>query len=309
MCIVIGTLLYFKNIIFEKKILEQDWNMDIAIVGIGCKCPGGIDNMEDLWNVMLEKRDVIGPVPLDRWDTNAIKCKYQDIVGKDILNGIDYGGFMSPAECHALTGFVVQMLEDFKSTTAPNSAGERAHTALEVSNLSWVSLYEKLLLYVTYKACFEYGQFANKNGTCDDNIDESESKSGESSDVLRDLLKCFQGKCVGYFVGGPGLLNKLCGEAECRQAWLCAGGDRESMSLHAISSRVASLLGLHGGPCITTDTACSSSLVAMDLAVNSLQRGEIDVAVVAAAHVVRLEMSVSCAVAGLVPFACSCIVF
>jgi len=43
----------------------------IAIVGIGCRFPGGIDGAESFWSVLREGRDVVAEVPADRWDINA----------------------------------------------------------------------------------------------------------------------------------------------------------------------------------------------------------------------------------------------
>jgi acyl transferase domain-containing protein/NADPH:quinone reductase-like Zn-dependent oxidoreductase/NAD(P)-dependent dehydrogenase (short-subunit alcohol dehydrogenase family)/aryl carrier-like protein len=40
----------------------------IAIVGIGCRLPGGIVNPESLWRVLEGKVDAIQPVPTGRWD-------------------------------------------------------------------------------------------------------------------------------------------------------------------------------------------------------------------------------------------------
>ncbi|GAA2683996.1 MULTISPECIES: type I polyketide synthase [Actinosynnema] len=41
----------------------------IAVIGIGCRLPGGIGSPEDLWRVVAEGRDVVGEFPEDRgWD-------------------------------------------------------------------------------------------------------------------------------------------------------------------------------------------------------------------------------------------------
>jgi acyl transferase domain-containing protein len=40
---------------------------DIAIVGVGCRFPGGVRDAEALWRVFAEGRDMTAPVPADRW--------------------------------------------------------------------------------------------------------------------------------------------------------------------------------------------------------------------------------------------------
>ncbi|MCO5229695.1 MAG: type I polyketide synthase [Chitinophagales bacterium] len=44
----------------------------IAIVGLGCRFPGGIENLESLWSALIEKKDLSSPIPKDRWDNDAI---------------------------------------------------------------------------------------------------------------------------------------------------------------------------------------------------------------------------------------------
>ncbi|MFD8693150.1 beta-ketoacyl synthase N-terminal-like domain-containing protein, partial [Streptomyces sp. NPDC059651] len=45
----------------------------IAIVGVGCRYPGGIATPEDLWNLVHEGADAVGGLPTDRgWDIDAL---------------------------------------------------------------------------------------------------------------------------------------------------------------------------------------------------------------------------------------------
>ncbi|HEX8782871.1 MAG TPA: type I polyketide synthase, partial [Steroidobacteraceae bacterium] len=44
----------------------------IAIVGIGCRYPGGIVDVETLWRVLDEGIDAVAEVPRERWDIDAL---------------------------------------------------------------------------------------------------------------------------------------------------------------------------------------------------------------------------------------------
>ncbi|MGW3427107.1 type I polyketide synthase [Streptomyces melanosporofaciens] len=45
---------------------EERGREPIAIIGMGCRFPGGVDSPEDLWRLMIEGRDVVSDFPTDR---------------------------------------------------------------------------------------------------------------------------------------------------------------------------------------------------------------------------------------------------
>ncbi|OQS16468.1 polyketide synthase, partial [Nocardia donostiensis] len=57
----------------ENRRLTDARTEPIAIVGIGCRFPGGADTPEQLWQLLDDGRDGIGPLPTDRgWDLDSL---------------------------------------------------------------------------------------------------------------------------------------------------------------------------------------------------------------------------------------------
>lgn len=65
------TFLALKKTQKELANLKQKQREPIAIIGIGCKFPGGVNNTNDYWQLLLEQRDAISEIPDDRWDNEA----------------------------------------------------------------------------------------------------------------------------------------------------------------------------------------------------------------------------------------------
>ena len=40
----------------------------IAIIGIGCRFPGGVNDAESFWKLLVEGREAVCEVPSDRWN-------------------------------------------------------------------------------------------------------------------------------------------------------------------------------------------------------------------------------------------------
>ncbi|NUS73202.1 MAG: SDR family NAD(P)-dependent oxidoreductase [Corynebacteriales bacterium] len=67
----------------------------IAIIGMGCRFPGGVTSPEQLWDLITENRDIISPFPTDRgWDIDAV---YDPEPGKPGKSYTQHGGFLHDA--------------------------------------------------------------------------------------------------------------------------------------------------------------------------------------------------------------------
>ena len=65
--------------------VEQARTESIAIVGIGCRYPGGADNPEALWELLQNGVDAVRTIPSDRWDIDAYHSP-EDVPGKMTTN-------------------------------------------------------------------------------------------------------------------------------------------------------------------------------------------------------------------------------
>ena len=46
---------------------------DVAIIGMGCRFPGGLNNPEDFWKFICEGREAVAEIPADRWNIERTK--------------------------------------------------------------------------------------------------------------------------------------------------------------------------------------------------------------------------------------------
>ena len=67
----------------------------IAIVGMGCRFPGGADNPEAFWRLLRDGVDGITEVPADRWDIEKYYDPDPDAPGKMSTR---QGGFLAQVD-------------------------------------------------------------------------------------------------------------------------------------------------------------------------------------------------------------------
>ena len=63
----------------------------IAIIGIGCRFPGGVNDPDTFWKLLVEGREAVGEIPPDRWNVDRFYDAEPGIVGKSIAKR---GGFV-----------------------------------------------------------------------------------------------------------------------------------------------------------------------------------------------------------------------
>ena len=67
----------------------------IAIIGLGCRFPGGATDPATFWQNLRRGVDAIREVPADRWDVNAVYDPDQDAPGKTVTR---WGGFLDQVD-------------------------------------------------------------------------------------------------------------------------------------------------------------------------------------------------------------------
>ncbi len=79
----------------KQQLQETSTPEPIAVVGIGCRFPGGVTNTESFWQLLEHGKDAVGEVPGSRWDIEQWYDMDQDAIGKMYSR---WGGFLPNIE-------------------------------------------------------------------------------------------------------------------------------------------------------------------------------------------------------------------
>ncbi|MEH2308329.1 SDR family NAD(P)-dependent oxidoreductase [Nostoc sp.] len=205
---------------------------DIAIIGMGCRFPGGANNPQQFWQILQQGIDAITEIPSQRWNLDNYFDSEPETPGKMYTR---HGGFIANIDQFDAQFFGI----------SPREA---------------ISLdpQQRILLEVSWEA-LENAAIAPQN-----------------------LVGSQTGVFIGLISNEYMQLQIQHKDPEIIDAYYGTGGIGS-----AAAGRISHSLGLRG-PSLVVDTACSSSLVSIHLAVQSLRRGECNLALAGGVNLILL---------------------
>jgi len=106
----------------------------IAIVGIGCRFPGGIGSPRQFWEFLCRSGDAISEVPSDRWDVDALYSADPAAAGRSYARR---GGFLGDIDQFDPEFFGISPREAAHIDPQQRLLLETAHEAMEDAGERW----------------------------------------------------------------------------------------------------------------------------------------------------------------------------
>ncbi|MBT8226482.1 MAG: acyltransferase domain-containing protein, partial [Dactylosporangium sp.] len=100
----------------------------IAIIGIGCRFPGGADDPQSFWQLLCEGRDAVTEVPADRWTAADFLDDDPAVPGKTVTR---WGGFVDTVDAFDPPFFGISPREAARMDPQQRLLAEVAWEALE----------------------------------------------------------------------------------------------------------------------------------------------------------------------------------
>ncbi len=78
----------------DEHAVDKTATTPVAVVGMACRLPGGVDSPEQLWEALLRGDDLVTEIPADRWDFNEWYDPEPGVPGRHVTK---WGGFLDDA--------------------------------------------------------------------------------------------------------------------------------------------------------------------------------------------------------------------
>ena len=234
----------------------------IAIVGMGCRLPGA-DNLEEFWKLLLEGRSALGEMPPDRLNQ---ELQYSPEKGNRTRSYSREGGVANeqgfpPGEC-SLAESIIECSHTSHITLCNVAASACRHAGLDPYNLSDRNV--GVFIGHTPPSCGhrsiifarlieEIAQYIREIRNLD------QMAQGERESIIREIIQDVRSQ---HPLGDP--LNGMRGNAYHGPALISTAFDLD-------------------GPSMAFDAACASSFRALGHGIRSLQRNQINMALVGGA--------------------------
>jgi acyl transferase domain-containing protein len=143
------------------EVSERALHQPIAIIGAGCRYPGGVKTPEDLWRVLRDGVDAVSEVPADRWDVDAYYNKDAKVPGKMVTRR---GGFLDEVDGFDPQFFGISPREAMTMDPQQRLLLETANEALESAGLASGSLKGSATGVFVGITTSDYGQLLRAGG-------------------------------------------------------------------------------------------------------------------------------------------------
>jgi len=108
--------------------VERSRSEPIAVIGLGCRLPGGVRDAAGYWRLLREGVDATSEVPPDRWDADALYDANPETIGKICTKR---GGFLDEVDRFDATHFGISPREAAAMDPQQRMLLEVAHEALD----------------------------------------------------------------------------------------------------------------------------------------------------------------------------------
>jgi acyl transferase domain-containing protein/acyl carrier protein len=172
---------------------ERARNEPIAIIGAGCRFPGGIEDLDGLWRVLRDGADMVADVPADRFDIDSCYDPDPQASGKSVTRR---GGFLRQVDQFDPQFFAISPREATTMDPQQRLLLETACEALESAGLATDRLAGSATGVYIGITTSDYGQFLRLGGPEHSDVYAATGSALNAAAGRLAFTFGFQGPCV-----------------------------------------------------------------------------------------------------------------